>query len=126
MSTPVGGLPLAGVAGHGVAVVEVRMLHGVKLHLTASVHLDGHTAFGDALHRSKLAVRQLHLRHGRGELHSVSGRERPLLLHGRQRRPADGVDRSSSRCRLQFDGEPVVRRIDLCHPRILAFGMPVS
>src|SRR5450756_970244 len=35
---PVGSLPLARVAGHGVAVVKMRMLHKVKLHLSASVH----------------------------------------------------------------------------------------
>src|ERR1035441_7978036 len=71
----VSGLSLAGVAGHGIAVVKMRMLHRIKLHLTASVHLDGHAPLGIALHCSKLPVSELQLRHGSGELHSVAGGE---------------------------------------------------
>src|SRR5665213_2116625 len=118
---PVGSLPLAGVAGHGVAVVKMRMLNRVKLHLTASVHLHGHAPLGDALHGAKLTVRQLHLRHGSGELHPVSGRKRPLLLT---------IDRDALLTAwivallgaiLHLNSEPIVRRIYLCHSRILAF-----
>jgi hypothetical protein len=36
---PVGGLSLAGMARHGVAVVEVRILHRIEFDLAASVHL---------------------------------------------------------------------------------------
>ena len=53
----VGCLSLAGVAGHGVAVVKMRVLHGVKLNLTASIHLDGHAAFVNAFHCAKFTVR---------------------------------------------------------------------
>src|ERR1035437_427623 len=119
---PVGCLPLAGVAGHSVAVVKMRILHRIKLHLTASVHLDGHTPFGDPLHCSKFTVCQLHLRHGSGELNPVSGRKRPLLLT---------IDRDALLtawivallCAVfHLDSKPIIRRIYLCHPRILSFG----
>src|SRR6202789_1780852 len=119
---PVGGLSLAGVTGHGVAVVEMWMLHRIKLNLAASVHLDGHTPFRDALYGAQFTIRQLHLRHRSGELHSVAGRERPLLftVDGDALLTAWIVGLLSAVFHL--DSEPIIRRIYLCHSRILALG----
>src|ERR1039457_6487420 len=38
----VGGLSLAGMTRHGVAVVKVRILHRIEFYLAASVHLQTH------------------------------------------------------------------------------------
>ena len=34
----VGSLALAGMAGHGIAVIEMRMRPWIKLHLSAAIH----------------------------------------------------------------------------------------
>jgi hypothetical protein len=36
----VGSLALAGMAGHCIAVIEMRMLTWIELHLAAAVHLE--------------------------------------------------------------------------------------
>jgi len=77
----VGGLSLAGMTGYGIAVIEMRMQTRIELQLAASVHLQTQPpVLADTLHRSQLTVRHLQLARGRGELHPVSGGERPLLV----------------------------------------------
>src|ERR1035437_6517358 len=102
---------------HGVAVVKVRILHRIKLDDTitwaASVHLQTDAPIlADAFDGSQLAVGQLQVWIRRGELHTVSDGESPLLL---------AVDGNSLLApgivahflaALALDGEPVVGHID--------------
>jgi len=73
---PVGGLLLAGVAGHGIAVVKMRMLLRIEADAAAALihlQLNPHIV-RDALDSSQLRVRNLkvvRLRRG-GELKPVS------------------------------------------------------
>jgi hypothetical protein len=77
----VGGLPLAGVAGYGIAMVKVRMFSWVDAHTPATVHLQTHTAIvGDALDGSQLTIRNLQVSRRRGELDAVAHRKSLLLL----------------------------------------------
>jgi hypothetical protein len=74
---PVGGLSLAGMTRHGIAVIEVRMPQWIDLDYTvswaASIHLQTHPPIlADALHGPELTVGQLQVGRGRGELHTVS------------------------------------------------------
>src|ERR1039458_1322888 len=77
----VGGLPLAGMTRHGVAVVKVRILLRIDLDFAASIHLQTHSPIlADALDGPLLAVGQLQVARGRGELHPVSHGKSPLLF----------------------------------------------
>src|ERR1019366_4080232 len=54
----VGSLPLAGVAGHGIAMIEMQMLAGVEFDRAATVHLQAQPPVpSDALDGPQLAVR---------------------------------------------------------------------
>ncbi len=118
---PFGGLPLAGVAGHGIAVIEMRMPGRIELHGAAIVHAKRHSAFGDALNRSRLAVRNFQVVRRRGELDAVAHGKATLFL---------AVDRNSLlpvrvvsplRAVLQRHRNPVVRSVDAHHAGVLAF-----
>jgi hypothetical protein len=62
-------------------VVKVRILHRIEFYLSASVHLQTDPPIlGDAFDGSQLAVGQLQVGQGRGELHTVSDGEGPLLF----------------------------------------------
>jgi len=50
---------MAGVAGHGIAIIEMRMAGWIELDGAAIVHAQRHTAFGDALYGDRLMVRNL-------------------------------------------------------------------
>ena len=56
-----GGLALAGMAGHGIAVIQVRMLRRVDLNGTPVIHLQSHPTLSDTLHRAQFTVRQFQL-----------------------------------------------------------------
>src|SRR5260370_30250729 len=69
----VGSLSLAGVAGHGITVVEMRMLVRIKLDRTTTVHLQAQPPVSvDALDGPQLSVGNFWLVGGRGELDAVA------------------------------------------------------
>jgi len=69
----VGSLALAGVAGHGITVVEMRMLGRVELNGAATVHPQAETPVPfDAFDGAQLAVRNPQFVGRRGELDAVS------------------------------------------------------
>ena len=90
---PVGGLALAAVTRHRVAVVEVRIPDRIKLDdtitLAASVHLQTHPPIlDDAFEGPKLTVGQLQVGKGCGELFAISPNIRSRLV-GETRRFVD-------------------------------------
>src|SRR5450755_1865300 len=69
----VGSLSLAGVAGHGIAMVEMRMLGRVEFNVAATVHPQAQTpVFVDAFDGAHLAVRNSEVIGRRRELDAVS------------------------------------------------------
>src|SRR5208282_458486 len=69
----VGSLSLAGVAGHGIPMIEMRMLVRVELDRTTTVHLQAQVpVFVDALDGPQLAVRNSEVVGRRGELNAVA------------------------------------------------------
>ena len=69
----VGSLSLAGVAGHGITVVEMRMLGRIEFNRAATVHPQAQPpVFVDALDGPQLAVRNFELVGRRGELDAVA------------------------------------------------------
>src|SRR5208282_6198340 len=102
---------------HGIAMIEMRMQTRIELQFAASVQLQTQpSVLADTLHCSQLAVRRLQPARGRGELHPVSGGERPLLV------PIDGYTLlppwivASLRAVLQLDGQPVAGSVYALHP----------
>src|SRR5580700_9365677 len=74
-------LPLAGMAGDGKAMIEMRMKPRIELQLAACVHHQTEPPVRiDTLHCAKLAVRRFQLARRRCELDTVSNRERPLAF----------------------------------------------
>lgn len=65
---PLGGLPLAGVAGHGITVVEMRMLLRIEVDTaSALIHLQLNAPIvRNALDGSQLTVRNLQIVRLRG------------------------------------------------------------
>jgi hypothetical protein len=48
-----GGLSLAGMARHGIAMIEMGMFTRIELHVAASVHLQAHlSVLADGFHCS--------------------------------------------------------------------------
>ena len=79
----VGGLSLAGITRHSIAVIEMRMLARIEFDRAASIHLKTQppvVVLADALHRAQLSVRQLQPARGRGKLHAVSDGKHPFLV----------------------------------------------
>ena len=76
----------------------------------------------DALHGPQLAVGQLQVGRGRGELYPVSHGESPLLLAVNGYALLAPWIVALFRAVLPLDGEPVIWRIDALNPRILAFA----
>src|ERR1019366_8201577 len=75
-----GGLSLAGVARHGVAVVNVRMLLRVDGDITPAVQFKTHPSISaEFLHGSKFTIGNLQLIVWRGELNTVANRKSLLL-----------------------------------------------
>ena len=69
----VGSLSLAGVAGHCIAMIEMRMLARIEFDRAATVHLQAHPpVFVDALDCSQLAVRNFQFIGRCGELDAVA------------------------------------------------------
>src|SRR5450631_1205482 len=69
----VGSLSLAGVAGHGITVVEMRMLGRVDFNGAATVHLQAQPPVPvDALDGPQLAVRNSEVVGRRSELNAVA------------------------------------------------------
>jgi len=74
------GLPLAGVARHGVAVVNVRMLLWVDGDTTRAVQFEAHPSIStESLHGSKFTIGNLQLIVWRRELDTVANRKSLLL-----------------------------------------------
>jgi len=77
----VGSLALAGVAGHGITVVEMRMLGYIKHDCATAVHLQAQPPdFVDALDGPQLAVRDSEVVGRRSELNAVAHRKTPHIL----------------------------------------------
>jgi hypothetical protein len=69
----VSSLSLAGVAGHGITVVEMRMPGRVEFNSAATVHLQTQAPdFVDAFDGDQLAVRNSEVVGRRGELDAVA------------------------------------------------------
>ncbi len=69
----VGSLSLAGVASHGITVVEMRMLGRVEFNGAATVHPQAQTpVFVDAFDGAQLAVRNSEVVGRRGELDAAA------------------------------------------------------
>ena len=69
----VGSLSLAGVAGHGITVVEMRMLDRVEFNGAATIHPQTQAPDSvDALDGPQFAVRNFHFVGRRGELDAVA------------------------------------------------------
>ena len=70
----VGGGTLAAVAGDGVAVIDMRVLSDVELHFLAGVEPNLKISVGvDLLDGSELAVGNMLIPVGSGELEAVTG-----------------------------------------------------
>ena len=74
------GLSLAGMAGDGIAMIEMRIPHRVDLNRTSTIHPQTHSAITDSFNRCQFAVSDLQFIIGRGELDAVAYRKRTLLL----------------------------------------------
>ena len=119
----VGGLPLAGMARHRIAMIEMRMLRGSSsISRPPSIFILIRPSWPMSLDGPQLAVRHLQFVRGRGELHAVAHGERPLLL------AIDGDTLLAAwiiallRAVRPLDGEPVAWSIDALHAGILAFA----
>ena len=116
------GLALAGMAGDGIPMIEVRMPDGIDLDGFPAVHRERHPAARDGLDRPQLPVGELKFGRGRGELDAVADGEGPFLLSvdGDALLPAGIV--GSLGTILRDDGEPVAGSVDGGHPCVLALG----
>src|SRR5271165_896199 len=77
----VGSLSLAGVAGHRIPMIEMRMLVRIEFNHTPTVDLQAHPpVFLDALDCPQLAVRNSEVVGRRSELNAVAYRKTPHLL----------------------------------------------
>src|SRR5580698_4483302 len=77
----VGSLSLAGVAGHGIPMIEMRMLVRIEFNHTPTVDLQAQPpVFLDPLDGPQLAVRNFQLVGRRSELNAVAYRKTPHLL----------------------------------------------
>src|ERR1035437_1591963 len=96
----VGSLSLAGVAGHGIAMVEMRMFVRIEFDCAATVHFQAQPpVFVDALDGSQLAVRNFQFAGRRGELDAVAHWKNSASPRGRRRRPTVCADRKFAACR---------------------------
>src|SRR5208337_4415981 len=81
----VGCLPLARIAGNGIAVVEMRMALRIEIYNALVVQLQPYRSVRrDVFHCTQFTVRNFQFMIRRGELDTVSNRECLLLLaiHG--------------------------------------------
>jgi len=120
----VGCLSLTGIAGDGVAVVEMRMTLRFVVHTAPVIKLQPHRAVRrDVFHCTQFTVRNLQLMIGRSELDTVSNRKCLLLLaivsrdeHPVQtlvpRQEMTGADRSWAQ-QYQVNAELQSRGIDI-------------
>src|SRR5208337_5608385 len=118
----VGSLSLAGVAGHGIAVIEMGMLERIELDRAATVHLQAQPpVFVNAVDGPQLAVRNFEFVGRRGELNAVARRETPHLLPEDRDSLLSAWIVGSLRAVLLFNGQPVFRSVDALHLCVLAF-----
>jgi hypothetical protein len=74
-------LALAGVAGYGVAVVKVRMVLRIEIDVALIVQPQPHLSIpSNVLDSSQVAIDDLEVMAGRGELDAISDGESLLLL----------------------------------------------